>query len=50
RFPGEPGDVPEDPAACRLAKRCPHVTERCLKETPPLKEVTPGHFAECFLV
>ena len=50
KFPGEPGDVPDDPAACRLAKRCPHVTERCLKETPVLKEVTPGHFAECFLV
>ena len=49
KFPGEPGDVPDDPAACRLAKRCPHVTERCLHETPPLKEVSPGHFAECFL-
>jgi len=49
-FPGEPGEVPDNPAACRLAKRCPHVSERCLNETPALKEISPGHFAECFLI
>ncbi|MCR4711510.1 MAG: ABC transporter ATP-binding protein [Clostridia bacterium] len=49
-FPGEPGDVPEDPKACRLAKRCPYVMEKCLHETPEMTEIGPGHFAECFLI
>lgn len=47
-FEGEPGDVPEDPSACRLAPRCPKAQELCMKATPALKEVSPGHFAECF--
>ncbi|HZK29305.1 MAG TPA: oligopeptide/dipeptide ABC transporter ATP-binding protein [Clostridia bacterium] len=49
-FPGEPGDVPDCAEACRLALRCPHVMPQCLTSYPPMVEVTPGHFAECFLL
>ena len=47
-FPGEPGDVPENPVACRLAKRCPYVMDRCWAESPRMVEVSEGHCAECF--
>ncbi|NMA93654.1 MAG: ABC transporter ATP-binding protein, partial [Clostridiales bacterium] len=50
KLSGEPGEVPDNPIACRLAPRCPHVTDQCLKQTPELKEVGPGHFAECILL
>jgi len=46
------GDVPtplNPPAGCRLHTRCPHASERCRREEPPLVEVEPGHFAACFL-
>ena len=49
-FPGEPGEVPDCPVACRLAPRCPHVMEKCLTSQPPMLEVSPGHLAECFLL
>lgn len=49
-FPGEPGQVPDCPVACRLAPRCPHVMEHCLTSQPPMLEVSPGHWAECFLL
>lgn len=50
KLSGEPGEVPANPLACRLAPRCPHVTDQCMKQTPELKEVGPGHFAECLLL
>lgn len=37
------------PAACRFANRCPHATDRCRQEEPPLQEIEPGHFVSCFL-
>lgn len=49
-FPGEPGEVPACPVACRLAPRCPHVMEKCLTSQPPMLEVSPGHLVECFLL
>lgn len=39
----------EPPKACRFANRCPHATDRCRAEEPPLKEIAPGHFVSCFL-
>ena len=45
------GDVPSPigkRAECPLAKRCPHCTERCRKETPQLRECEKGHFVACF--
>ena len=35
------------PNECRFAKRCPHVCDECRKGTPPLREVSPGHFVAC---
>ncbi|MRX50550.1 ATP-binding cassette domain-containing protein [Paracoccus sp. S-4012] len=35
------------PPGCRFAPRCPFATERCRVETPPLRELEPGHSAAC---
>ncbi len=46
------GDVPNPiapPAGCRFHTRCPHAMERCKVEEPKFTEITPGHFAACFL-
>lgn len=32
---------------CRFASRCPFASEQCLREIPPLKEMSPGHFVAC---
>ena len=40
----------EPPDACRFAKRCPHVCEKCTQKAPELKEITPGHFVACYLL
>lgn len=34
---------------CRFASRCEYCLEKCRRETPPYKEVSPGHFSACFL-
>ena len=47
------GEVPSPvnpPAGCRFAKRCPFVKLICTEQTPPLKEVSAGHFVACFNV
>ncbi len=36
------------PAGCRFHARCPFAVERCLKEAPPLVEITAKHFAACW--
>jgi oligopeptide/dipeptide ABC transporter ATP-binding protein len=45
------GDVPSPmspPAGCRFHPRCPHATDICRTETPPLVEHLPGgHLAAC---
>lgn len=41
---------PVDPKpVCRFANRCPYASEKCQREEPEFKEVTPGHFVSCFL-
>ena len=47
---GEVTSSVNPPAGCRFAKRCPEGLPECFEKTPPLKEVTPGHFAACFNV
>ena len=40
---------PLEPApGCRFAPRCPHAREAC-RESPPLREVRPGHKVACVL-
>ena len=44
------GDVPDPanpPSGCYFHPRCRYAKERCAQESPPLVEVTPGHFAAC---
>ncbi|MEO6269991.1 MAG: ABC transporter ATP-binding protein [Lautropia sp.] len=46
-----PGMVPalrEAIDGCIFAPRCPHATERCRREYPPLEEKTPGHSVACW--
>jgi oligopeptide/dipeptide ABC transporter ATP-binding protein len=36
------------PPGCRFADRCSCVLERCRGASPPLEEVTPGHWVACY--
>ncbi len=50
RISGIPGTLPDlthPPAGCRFAPRCPHATDGCMTQTPPLVEVAPGHHVRC---
>jgi peptide/nickel transport system ATP-binding protein len=47
------GDLPSQrnvPSGCRFHTRCPLAQDRCAREEPPLRAVTPGHSAACWLV
>jgi peptide/nickel transport system ATP-binding protein/oligopeptide transport system ATP-binding protein len=47
------GDVPtpiNPPSGCRFHPRCPYVKEECRTTEPPLREITPGHQAACWLL
>ncbi len=44
------GDVPspaKPPSGCAFHPRCFMAKEICSKETPPLREITPGHLSAC---
>jgi len=46
------GEVPSPlnpPSGCVFHPRCPIAVERCRGEIPPLREITPGHWAACLL-
>ncbi len=46
------GDVPSPinpPSGCYFHPRCPRVMDKCRKEYPELKEVSPGHKVACWL-
>jgi len=52
RLESIPGVVPSlltPPQGCRFAARCRFATAACLKETPALREVAPGHRVACIL-
>jgi oligopeptide/dipeptide ABC transporter ATP-binding protein len=47
------GDVPSPihpPTGCHFHPRCPYAEERCRQEYPPLKEISPGHQAACWVM
>jgi len=47
-----PGDVPNPirpPAGCHFHPRCPQAMERCRREAPQLREISPGRLAACHL-
>jgi peptide/nickel transport system ATP-binding protein len=46
------GEVPSPaapPSGCYFHPRCPYAEERCRRETPALRELSPGHLARCHL-
>ena len=46
---GEPPSPIDIPAGCRFHARCPFAEARCRAETPPLRELEPGHRVACHL-
>jgi oligopeptide transport system ATP-binding protein len=45
------GDVPSPvspPPGCHFHPRCPLGDEECVRRTPELREISPGHFVRCF--
>jgi peptide/nickel transport system ATP-binding protein len=50
---GDPPSPIDPPPGCRFAKRCPFseaTPEQCRDETPPLREIFPGHKVACHQV
>jgi oligopeptide/dipeptide ABC transporter ATP-binding protein len=45
---GQPPELHTLPPGCSFSPRCPHVMEVCLKDYPPQKEITSGHYASCW--
>ena len=45
---GEPPNLLKPPSGCRFHPRCPFASEKCANESPPLEEIEPGHFVECW--
>jgi len=46
------GDVPspvKPPSGCHFHTRCPYAVARCKVESPPLREIAPGHHVSCHL-
>jgi oligopeptide/dipeptide ABC transporter ATP-binding protein len=46
------GDVPSPvrpPPGCHFHTRCPYAVDRCRVESPPLREIAPGHKVSCHL-
>ena len=46
------GDVPspvKPPPGCHFHTRCPYAVDRCRVESPPLREIAPGHQVSCHL-
>ena len=37
----------DPPKGCRFAARCPFTEAACLAESPPLSQVSPGHWSRC---
>jgi peptide/nickel transport system ATP-binding protein len=46
-LPGEVADPANPPSGCYFHPRCRYKIDRCVTETPVLREITPDHFASC---
>lgn len=44
---GEVADPSNPPKGCYFHPRCPYAVDRCKVETPPLRELRPGHQVAC---
>ncbi len=44
---GEPPSAVRIPAGCRFHPRCAWREERCLRQSPELRELAPAHFVAC---
>jgi peptide/nickel transport system ATP-binding protein len=49
-IPGNPPRLDDLPPGCRFEPRCTCRIEACVTAPPPLFEVSPGHWASCYLV
>lgn len=46
-IPGEPPNLINPPTGCRFHPRCQYMTEKCVREVPPLFERTKGRLTAC---
>ncbi len=49
-IPGLPPDLSKLPPGCAFAPRCEAATERCRRDNPQLRPVSPGHATACLRV
>ena len=45
---GMPPELTAPPPGCPFAPRCAYCQERCRRELPPLRQVSPTHFVRCY--
>jgi peptide/nickel transport system ATP-binding protein len=46
-LPGEVADPANPPSGCYFHPRCRYKIDRCVTETPALREIAPDHFVSC---
>lgn len=46
-LPGDIADPANPPSGCYFHPRCRYKIDRCVTETPLMREILPGHFASC---
>jgi len=44
---GQPPSLIDVPSGCAFHPRCPYAQDRCVKESPELRDITSGHMAAC---
>ena len=49
-IPGTPPNLTDLPTGCRFHPRCPEKMEVCTRVSPPVVEVTQGHYGTCHLL